>query len=72
MNDYTDFSDMQQESELNSAHASPLSMRKKAALDELHITGSLRRLVGALPSEEREEDDWKKMKEVYLMEKYGK
>ena len=41
-------------------------------LDELNITGSLRRLVGAVPFEEGEEDDWKKKKEAYLMEKFGR
>ena len=44
----------------------------EAQLDELHITGSLRRLVGVVPTREGEEEDWKKEKEAYLMEKYGK
>ena len=39
-------------------------------LDELHVTGSLRRLFGAAPFVD-EDDDWKKEKEAYLMEKYG-
>lgn len=48
--------------------------RKKieAKLDELHVTGSLRRLIGALPDTGNVDDDWKKEKEAYLMEKYGK
>ena len=55
------------------ADISRQSARRKlieAKLDELHITGSLRRLVGAVPSEEGEEDDWKKKKEAYLTKKY--
>lgn len=43
----------------------------EAKLDELHVTGSLRRLFGAAPFID-EDDDWKKEKEAYLMEKYGK
>lgn len=43
----------------------------EAKLDELHVTGSLRNLIGALPVLEGEDFDWKKEKEAYLMEKYG-
>lgn len=48
------------------------SKRKEieAKLDELHVTGSLRRLFGAAPFID-ESDDWKKEKETYLMSKYG-
>lgn len=50
-----------------------MSKRKKikAKLDELLVTGSLRRLIGAIPYTGNG-DDWKKEKEAYLMEKYGK
>ena len=51
-----------------------LAARRKeieAKLDELHITGSLRDLIGAIPVLEGEDFDWKKEKEAYLMEKYG-
>ena len=51
-----------------------LAARRKeieAKLDELHITGSLRNLIGAIPVLEGEDFDWKKEKEAYLMEKYG-
>ena len=51
-----------------------LAARRKeieAKLDELHITGSLRDLIGAIPLLEGEYFDWKKGKEAYLMEKYG-
>lgn len=49
-----------------------LSKRKEieAKLDELHVTGSLRRLFGAAPFID-EGDDWKKEKEAYLTSKYG-
>lgn len=43
----------------------------EAKLDELHVTGSLRNLIGAIPMLEGEDFDWKKEKEAYLMEKYG-
>ena len=43
----------------------------EAKLDELHVTGSLRNLVGAIPLMEGEDYDWKKEKEAYLREKYG-
>lgn len=48
------------------------SKRKEieAKLDELHVTGSLRRLFGAAPFID-ESDDWKKEKETYLTSKYG-
>lgn len=51
-----------------------MSNRKKieAKLDELHVTGSLRRLIGAISDASNDDDDWKKEKENYLMEKYGK
>ena len=51
-----------------------MSNRKKieAKLDELHVTGTLRRLIGAIPYTSNGDDDWKKEKEAYLMEKYGK
>ena len=42
----------------------------EAKLDELHVTGSLRRLFGASPLID-EDDDWKKEKEAYLTAKYG-
>lgn len=51
-----------------------LAARRKeieAKLDELHVTGSLRNLIGAIPVLEGEDFDWKKEKEAYLMEKYG-
>lgn len=51
-----------------------LAARRKeieAKLDELHVTGSLRNLIGAIPVLEDEDFDWKKEKEAYLMEKYG-
>ena len=51
-----------------------LAARRKeieAKLDELHVTGSLRNLIGAIPMLEGEDFDWKKEKEAYLMEKYG-
>lgn len=51
-----------------------LATRRKeieAKLDELHVTGSLRNLIGAIPVLEGEDFDWKKEKEAYLMEKYG-
>ena len=50
-----------------------MSKRKKieAKLDELQVTGSLRRLIGALSDASNGDDDWKKEKEAYLMEKYG-
>lgn len=51
-----------------------LAARRKeieAKLDELHVTGSLRNLIGAIPLLEGEYFDWKKEKEAYLMEKYG-
>ena len=51
-----------------------LAARRKeieAKLDELHVTGSLRDIVGAIPMLEGEDFDWKKEKEAYLMEKYG-
>lgn len=51
-----------------------LTARRKeieAKLDELHVTGSLRNLIGAIPVLEDEDFDWKKEKEAYLMEKYG-
>ena len=51
-----------------------LAVRRKeieAKLDELHVTGSLRNLIGAIPMLEGEDFDWKKEKEAYLMEKYG-
>ena len=51
-----------------------LAARRKeieAKLDELHVTGSLRDLIGAIPVLEGEDFDWKKEKEAYLMEKYG-
>ena len=50
-----------------------LSNKRKeieAKLDELHVTGSLRRLFGASPLID-EDDDWKKEKEAYLTAKYG-
>lgn len=49
-----------------------LSRRKEieARLDELQVTGSLRRLFGAAPFMD-ESDDWKKEKEAYLTSKYG-
>lgn len=50
-----------------------LAARRKeieAKLDELHVTGSLRNLIGAIPVLEGEDFDWKKEKEAYLMEKY--
>ena len=50
-----------------------LSNKRKeieAKLDELHVTGSLRRLFGAAPLID-EDDDWKKEKEAYLTSKYG-
>lgn len=49
-----------------------LSKRKEieARLDELHVTGSLRRLFGASPFMD-EDDDWKKEKEAHLTSKYG-
>lgn len=50
-----------------------LSNKRKeieAKLDELHVTGSLRRLFGASPLID-EGDDWKKEKEAYLTAKYG-
>lgn len=43
----------------------------EAKLDELHVTGSLRRLIGAIPDTGSGDYDWKKEKEAYLMEKYG-
>ena len=51
-----------------------MSKRKKieAKLDELHVTGSLCRLIGAIPYTSNGDNDWKKEKEAYLMEKYGK
>ena len=51
-----------------------MSKRKKikAKLDELLVTGSLRRLIGAIPYTGNGDDDWKKEKDAYLMEKYGK
>lgn len=51
-----------------------MSKRKKieAKLDELQVTGSLRRLIGALSDASNGDDDWKKEKDAYLMEKYGK
>ena len=51
-----------------------LAARRKeieAKLDELHVTGSLRNLIGAIPMLEGEDFAWKKEKEAYLMEKYG-
>lgn len=53
-------------------NAAEASKRKEieAKLDELHVTGSLRRLFGAAPFID-ESDDWKKEKETYLMSKYG-
>ena len=50
-----------------------MSKRKKikAKLDELLVTGSLRRLIGAIPYTGNGDDDWKKEKDAYLMEKYG-
>ena len=51
-----------------------LAARRKeieAKLDELHVTGSLRDVIGAIPLLEGEDFDWKKEKEAYLMEKYG-
>ena len=51
-----------------------LAARRKeieAKLDELHVTGSLRNLIGAIPVLEGEDFDWKKEKEAYLMKKYG-
>ena len=51
-----------------------LAARRKeieAKLDELHVTGSLRRVIGAMPVLEGEDFDWKKEKEAYLMGKYG-
>lgn len=51
-----------------------LAARRKeieVKLDELHVTGSLRNLIGAIPMLEGEDFDWKKEKEAYLMEKYG-
>ncbi len=50
-----------------------LSNKRKeieAKLDELHVTGNLRRLFGAAPLID-EDDDWKKEKEAYLTSKYG-
>ena len=50
-----------------------LAARRKeieSKLDELHVTGSLRNLIGAIPVLEDEDFDWKKEKEAYLMEKY--
>ena len=44
---------------------------QKLSEDELHVTGSLRNLIGAIPVLEDEDFDWKKEKEAYLMEKYG-
>lgn len=48
-----------------------LAKRKEidARLDELHVTGSLRRLVGAVPN--TGDKNWKQEKEEYLQEKYG-
>lgn len=43
----------------------------EAKLDELHVTGALRRLIGAVPYTGSGDYDWKKEKEAYLMEKYG-
>ena len=40
-------------------------------LDELHVTDSLRRLVGAIYDTDSDDYDWKKEKEAYLLEKYG-
>ena len=53
-------------------NAAEASKRKEieAKLDELHVTGSLRRLFGAAPFID-ESNDWKKEKETYLMSKYG-
>lgn len=53
-------------------NAAEASKRKEieAKLDELHVTGSLRRLFGAAPFID-ESDNWKKEKETYLMSKYG-
>ena len=53
-------------------NAAEASKRKEieAKLDELHVTGSLRRLFGAAPFID-ESNDWKKEKETYLTSKYG-
>lgn len=52
----------------------PMKQEKRkeieAKLDELHVTGGLRRLFGAAPFID-EDDDWKKEKEAYLRNKYG-
>ena len=42
----------------------------KEEQSRLHVTGSLRNLIGAIPVLEDEDFDWKKEKEAYLMEKY--
>ena len=44
----------------------------EAKLYELLVTGSLRRLIGAIPYTGSGDDDWQKEKDAYLMKKYGK
>lgn len=50
----------------------PNHKKIEAKLDELQVTVSLRRLIGAIPYTGNGDDDWKKEKEAYLMGKYGK